>query len=70
MQISARNQLSGTVAEIVHGAVTTTVKIRLGGGDTITASITREAAKELALAEGSSVTAVIKASDVLVATDS
>jgi molybdopterin-binding protein len=69
MQISARNQLSGTVAEIVHGAVTTTVKIRLAGGDTITASITREAAEELALAEGTAVTAVIKASDVLVATD-
>jgi molybdopterin-binding protein len=68
MQISARNQLSGTVAEIVHGAVTTTVKIRLAGGDTITASITREAAEELALAEGTAVT-VIKASDVLVATD-
>jgi molybdopterin-binding protein len=69
MQISARNQLSGTVAEIVHGAVTTTVKFRLGGDDTITASITREAAEELALAEGTAVTAVIKASDVLVATD-
>ena len=68
MQISARNQLSGTVAEIVHGAVTTTVKIRLGGDDTITASITREAAEELALAQGTAVTAVIKASDVLVAT--
>jgi molybdopterin-binding protein len=70
MQISARNQLSGTVAEVDHGAVTTTVKIRLGGGDTITASITREAAEELALAEGTAVTAVIKASDVLVATES
>ncbi|HKA84593.1 MAG TPA: TOBE domain-containing protein [Acidimicrobiales bacterium] len=69
MQISARNKLSGTVAGIDHGAVTTTVKIRLGGGDTVTASITREAAEELALAEGTAVTAVIKASDVLVATD-
>jgi molybdopterin-binding protein len=68
MHISARNQLSGTVAEIVHGAVTTTVKIRLGG-DTITASITREAAEELGLAEGTPVTAIIKASDVLVATE-
>jgi molybdopterin-binding protein len=69
MQISARNQLSGTVAEIVHGAVTTTVKIRLGGGATVTASITREAAEELRLAEGTAVTAIIKASDVLVAPD-
>jgi molybdopterin-binding protein len=69
MRISARNQLSGTVAGVVHGAVTTTVKIRLGGGDTVTASITREAAEELALAEGTAVIAIIKASDVLVAAD-
>lgn len=69
MRISARNKLPGTVFEIDHGAVTTTVKIRLDGGDTITASITREAAEELGLADGTAVTAVIKASDVLVATD-
>jgi molybdate transport system regulatory protein len=69
MHISARNQLPGTVAAIDHGAVTTTVKIRLAGGDTVTASITREAAEELALTDGSAVTAIIKASDVLVATD-
>jgi molybdate transport system regulatory protein len=69
MQISARNQLPGTIADLVHGAVTTTVKIRLAGGDTITASITKEAAEELALTEGNAVTAIIKASDVLVATE-
>jgi molybdate transport system regulatory protein len=69
MQISARNQLPGTIADLVHGAVTTAVKIRLAGGDTITASITREAAEELALTEGSAVTAIIKASDVIVATE-
>ena len=69
MQISARNQLPGTIADLVPGAVTTTVKIRLAGGDTITASITREAAEELALTEGNTVTAIIKASDVLVATE-
>lgn len=69
MKLSARNQLPGTVAAIDEGAVTTTVRIRLHGGPTVTASITREAATELELAEGRSVTAVIKASDVLVATD-
>ena len=45
------------------------MKNRLAGGDTITASITREAAEELGLTEGNTVTAIIKASDVLVATE-
>lgn len=68
MRISARNQLTGTATDVNHGAVTTTVKVRLGGGDVIMSSITREATEELGLTEGSSVTVVIKASDVLLAT--
>ena len=69
MRISARNQLPGTVTEVNHGAVTTTVKIQLTGGETITSSITKEAAEELGLAPGSAVTAIIKASEILVAVD-
>ena len=44
------------------------VRCASGHGDTITSSITREAAEELGLAEGVEVTVVIKASDVLLAT--
>jgi molybdopterin-binding protein len=69
MRISARNRLTGTIADVTHGAVTTTVKVRLSGGDTITSSITREAAEELDLVTGGTVTAIIKASDVLLAVD-
>lgn len=69
MKLSARNQLRGTVAAIDEGAVTTTVKIELDGGAIVTASITREAATELGLEVGSPATAVIKSSDVIVATD-
>ena len=69
MRISARNQLTGTISEINHGAVTTTVKVALAGGDTITSSITREAAEELGLVDGAEVTVVIRASDVLLATE-
>ena len=69
MRLSARNQLSGTVDEVEHGAVTTTVKVRLSGGDVITSSITKEAAEELGLAAGSPVTVIVKASDVLLGTD-
>ena len=48
MKLSARNVLPGTVTEIVAGAVTSHVRIDLGGS-TVTASITNEAVKELGL---------------------
>lgn len=66
MKISARNQLSGTVTAITPGAVNGTVKVDIGGGMTVTASITEEAIADLALAEGDTVTVLIKASDVLI----
>lgn len=69
MRLSTRNQLAGTVAAVDHGAVMTTVKVRLAGGETITAAITREAAEELGLAEGSPVTALVKATEVMLAVD-
>ncbi|MDO5371357.1 molybdopterin-binding protein [Paracoccus sp. (in: a-proteobacteria)] len=68
MKLSARNVLSGTVTEIVTGAVTSHVRIDLGGS-TITASITNEAVKELGLKVGDKASAVIKASDVMVGVD-
>ena len=47
------------------GAVTTTVKVRLSGGDVVTSSITKEAADDLGLAPGNDVVVIIKASDVI-----
>ena len=67
MKISARNQLSGTVSGITKGEAIANVAIDVGG-QRLVASITVEAVDELGLHEGSSVTAVIKASDVMVAT--
>ena len=69
MKLSARNQLSGTILEVSPGAVTTTVKVQLGGGDVVTASITKEAADDLGLAVGNAVTVVVKASDVILAVE-
>lgn len=69
MKLSARNVLPGTVTEIVTGAVTSHVRIELGGGSSITASITNEAVNELGLKVGASASAVIKASDVMVGVD-
>jgi molybdopterin-binding protein len=66
VKLSARNQLRGTVTEIVEGPASTNVVIEVSG-ERIVSSITTEAARELGLREGSDVVAVIKASDVIVA---
>ncbi|MBN2629453.1 MAG: molybdopterin-binding protein [Rhodobacteraceae bacterium] len=66
MKLSARNVLKGKVAGIDPGAVTTIVRIDLGGGVIVTSSITKAAADDLGLAVGDEAFAVIKASDVLV----
>jgi molybdopterin-binding protein len=69
MRISARNQLKGSIVEVVKGATTSHVRIDIGGGVIVTASITNEAVDELKLAKGKPAIAVIKASDVMVAVD-
>jgi molybdopterin-binding protein len=67
MQLSARNQISARVTSINAGEAIANVELD-ANGVRLVASITVEAVRELGLAEGSNVTAVIKASDVLVAT--
>jgi molybdate transport system regulatory protein len=67
MTLSARNQLAGTIARIVPGAVNTEVVIGLAGGNTVAAIITNASAKEMRLSEGSAVIAVFKASSVILA---
>ena len=67
MRISARNQLAGNVVSLDLGAVMATVVIRLGGGEEVVAAITKDSAARLELAEGDAVTAVIKATEVMVA---
>ncbi len=67
MKISARNQLRGTVQEITRGEAIANVAVDVAG-QRLVASITAEAVEELGLSEGSEVTVVIKASDVMIAT--
>jgi molybdopterin-binding protein len=66
MKLSARNAIKGKVEAIHKGAVTTTVKIDVGHGIHVTSSITNDAAEDLDLKAGDSVTAIIKSSDVIV----
>ena len=69
MKISARNKLAGTILEVVRGATTSHVRVEVGVGQVITASITNDAVDELALKAGMKATAVIKASDVMIAVE-
>lgn len=69
MKISARNRLKGTIVEITKGATTAHVRIDIGNGAIVTASITNQAVDELELAVGGAAYAVVKASDVMVAVD-
>jgi molybdopterin-binding protein len=66
MKISARNQIPGKVVEVTKGATTAHVKINIGSGTIITASITNEAVDDLQLKTGGAATVIIKASDVMV----
>jgi molybdopterin-binding protein len=65
MKLSARNQLNGRVVAVQKGQTTAHVRIDIGG-TVVTASITNEAVDDLALAVGDAVSAIIKASDVMV----
>lgn len=67
MKLSARNQLKGRVVEVRRGATTAHVRLDIGNGVIVTASITNEAVDDLGLAAGDEATAIIKASDVMVA---
>ena len=64
-RISARNLLCGTVEKLAEGPVNEDVTVKLSGGNVLTAVITRESARKLALRAGDHVCGVIKASSVI-----
>ncbi|MFI8076068.1 molybdopterin-binding protein [Streptomyces sp. NPDC086033] len=68
MTLSIRNQLPGTVTTVVPGEAMATVRIRLDGGQDLTAAITLDAVTELGLAQGTPVRALVKSTEVSLAT--
>jgi len=69
MKISARNVLQGKVKRLAHGGVNSEVLIELPGGIEVVSIITKSSAKNIGLKKGKEVYAVVKASNVMIATD-
>ena len=66
MNLSARNQLKATVANVKKGAVNDEVSLRLADGTTLTSIITETSCENLGLKEGVEAYAVIKATNVMI----
>ncbi len=69
MKISARNVLKGKVKNVKHGSVNSEVTIEIPGGVKIVSVITKKSTQSLRLSKGKQVYAVIKATNVMIATD-
>ncbi|WP_148570594.1 TOBE domain-containing protein [Aliarcobacter cryaerophilus] len=68
MQISARNQIIGTIEKISLGAVNSEIQMKLKSGKSIVSIITNSSVENLGLAINDEVVAVIKSSNVLLST--
>jgi len=66
LAVSARNKIKGTITEIKDGAVNCEIIISTPAGLIVTAIVTEDAKKDLSLAKGDSIFAIIKASSILV----
>jgi molybdopterin-binding protein len=65
MELSTRNQLPGTVKSVTLGTIMAEVIVDVAGHE-ITAAITRRSAEHLGLAEGDTVTVLVKATEVMI----
>lgn len=65
MELSARNQIPGTVTSVKSGTVMAEVEVSIEAGE-VTAAITAGSANALALKEGDRVTVIVKATEVLI----
>lgn len=66
MELSARNQLKGTIVSIKLGEVMAEVVMDIGGGNEIVSAVTRGSVEGLKLREGQTVYAIIKSTEVII----
>jgi molybdate transport system regulatory protein len=69
MKTSARNQFSGTVKDVIIGAVNAEVHIGLTGGEIIVATITKDSVETLGIKAGGAVIALVKAPQIIIVSD-
>jgi len=69
LRTSARNKLAGVVSHVERGAVNDAVTLDIGGGKSLTATITHESVEHLDLRPGERAVALIKASHVILAVE-
>jgi molybdopterin-binding protein len=69
MKLSTRNVIKGKVTNVQEGMVAAKVKVDIGGGNTITSTVTVEAVKELGVKVGDEICVLIKASSVMLGKD-
>jgi molybdopterin-binding protein len=67
MQLSARNQIKGKIVKISEGSVNTEVEVEIADGQVIVSIITKSSANKMDLQIGDEVSAVVKASSVMIA---
>lgn len=66
--INVRNQFRGTIKEVIEGPVVSEVNVETAGGLIVTSVITTRSVKELGLAPGKPVVALVKSTEVSIAT--
>jgi molybdopterin-binding protein len=66
VEISARNQLKGRVTSVKLGAVMAEVVVKVGDNELV-AAITRSSVERMGIKEGDEVSAVVKATEVMIA---
>jgi molybdopterin-binding protein len=69
VKLSARNQFPATVRSVTEGAVMSEVTVEVDGGHELVAAITAASARRLGLAPGKRVVAIIKSTEVILATE-
>ena len=66
LKLSAANQLKSKVLSVKEGAVNADIELQSAGGERLSAIITMESLKNMALRAGDDVTAIIKATQIIV----
>ena len=66
LRLSAANQLKGKITAVKEGAVNAEISVRSAGGENLSATVTNESVKNLALKKDDEVTAIIKATQIIV----